>query len=73
MLLQARAKEIQAGNASGPSRLGLDVQATEEVLRTGMGEREPSVKRAAKKLVVAWFDACGGDLVVVSHVRMHML
>ncbi|PWZ02560.1 ARM repeat-containing protein [Testicularia cyperi] len=68
MKLQTQIQAMQTGGAAaaaaGPSRLGLDMDAAGEVLRIGMGEREPSVKRAAKKLVTAWFDACGSDLVV---------
>lgn len=66
MMLKAQNRSLQgaASSQAGPSRLGLDIDAAGEVVRVGMGEREPSVKRAAQKLVTAWFDACGGDLVV---------
>ncbi|KIS72037.1 condensin subunit YCG1 [Mycosarcoma maydis] len=66
MLLKAQSKTLEAAASSqaGPSRLGLDIDSAGEVVRIGMGEREPSVKRAAQKLVISWFDACGGDLVV---------
>lgn len=43
-----------------------NVEDTKEVVRVGLGEREASVKRAAKKLVASWVDAAGGDLVKVS-------
>ncbi len=66
MLLKTQNKALEgaASSQAGPSRLGLDIDAAGEVVRVGMGEREPSVKRAAQKLVTAWFDACGSDLVV---------
>ena len=66
MLLKAQNAALQGATSSqaGPSRLGLDVDAAGEVVRMGMGERDPSVKRAAQKLFTAWFDACGSDLVV---------
>ncbi|SJX60507.1 related to Condensin complex subunit 3 [Sporisorium reilianum f. sp. reilianum] len=66
MLLKAQTKALEgaAPSQAGPSRLGLDIDSAGEVVRIGMGEREPSVKRAAQKLITAWFDACGGDLVV---------
>ncbi|KAJ9476701.1 Condensin complex subunit 3 [Pseudozyma hubeiensis] len=65
-LLRAQSKALEgaASSQAGPSRLGLDIDSAGEVVRIGMGEREPSVKRTAQKLVLAWFDACGGDLVV---------
>ncbi|EPQ26200.1 uncharacterized protein PFL1_06912 [Pseudozyma flocculosa PF-1] len=62
-ILQSQVKAMAEVGASGPSRIGLDVQMADDVLRAGMGDREPSVKRAANKLVITWFDACGGDLV----------
>ncbi|EST10071.1 Nuclear condensin complex subunit 3, C-terminal domain protein [Kalmanozyma brasiliensis GHG001] len=65
-ILKTQMQALQGPGAAqaGPSRLGLDIDSAGEVIRVGMGEREPSVKRAAQKLVNAWFDACGGDLVV---------
>lgn len=66
ILLKAQNSAIDgaASSQAGPSRLGLDIDAAGEVVRMGMGEREPAVKRAAQKLVTSWFDACGSDLVV---------
>lgn len=66
MMLKAQSSALQgaASAEAGPSRLGLDIDAAGEVVRIGMGEREPSVKRAAQKLIISWFDACGSDLVV---------
>ncbi|SPO20133.1 related to Condensin complex subunit 3 [Ustilago trichophora] len=66
MLLKTQSAGLEgsASSQAGPSRLGLDIDAAGEVIRIGMGEREPSVKRAAQKIITAWFDACGSDLVV---------
>ncbi|KAJ1031134.1 hypothetical protein NDA18_002353 [Ustilago nuda] len=66
MMLKAQSNALQGADSAqaGPSCLGLDIDAAGEVIRIGMGEREPSVKRAAQKLVTSWFDACGSDLVV---------
>ncbi|CDS02070.1 hypothetical protein [Sporisorium scitamineum] len=61
---QTKALDAAASDQAGPSRFGLDIDTAGEIVRIGMGEREPSVKRAAQRLITAWFDACKADLVV---------
>ncbi|KAN0063607.1 chromosome condensation complex Condensin, subunit G [Thecaphora frezii] len=63
MILPAHLKAMERSGASGPSRNGLDVSMVDEVICAGLGDREPSVKRAVKKLLNTWFDASGGDLI----------
>ncbi|PWN53081.1 ARM repeat-containing protein [Violaceomyces palustris] len=60
LLLQSSAK---LAPTAGSSKFGLDRLTTEEVVRIGLGEREASVKRAARKLVGTWIDSVGGDLI----------
>ncbi|WFD36640.1 chromosome condensation complex Condensin, subunit G [Malassezia cuniculi] len=45
--------------------LGLGEAALAEVVKTGMHEREESVRRAARKLAHHWLKACGNDLLLL--------
>lgn len=46
-------------NQPGPSQLSNE--QSHEVVKTGLGEREETVKKACKKLISAWSDKDGGD------------
>ena len=43
--------------------LGLGEAAITEVAKTGMHERDESVRRAARKLAYHWLTACGGNIL----------
>lgn len=51
--------------------LGLGEAAITEVAKTGMHERDESVRRAARKLAYHWLTACGGNiLVLLEHLHV---
>ena len=64
MLLDAQPRVEHEGH-SVVAALGLSDRAAAEVVRTGMHERDPTVRRAARKLAGHWLDACGGDLLLL--------
>ncbi|KAK0545135.1 chromosome condensation complex Condensin, subunit G [Tilletia horrida] len=58
---RAAAAEVDLASALaiGPK---LSTKLAEEVVRTGLGDREESVQRAAKKLISRWCEVDGNDL-----------
>jgi hypothetical protein len=46
----------------------LDKPTTNEAVGIGLKDREESVRRATKKLMGTWIDACSGDLEQVRKV-----
>ncbi|CAD6966810.1 unnamed protein product [Tilletia controversa] len=55
----ASATEPEAALAIGPNLLP---DLAETIVRTGLGDREDTVQRAAKKLIARWFEVDGNDL-----------
>jgi condensin complex subunit 3 len=45
----------------------LTIAQREKVVQYGLGDREPSVRKAAATMLGGWVDQAGGDLVQVSH------
>lgn len=46
--------------AALPTPLILSIAQREEVVRNGLGDREPAVRAAAANLIGGWVDAVGG-------------
>jgi len=44
----------------------LTIAQREKVVQYGLGDREPSVRKAAATMLGGWVDQAGGDLVEVS-------
>lgn len=44
----------------------LSIAQREEVVKNGLGDREPAVRRAAAFMLGEWLTAAGGDLLEVS-------
>lgn len=60
--------------AALPTPLILSIAQREEVVRNGLGDREPAVRAAAANLIGGWVDAVGGSekvcrLVLLAHIR----
>lgn len=51
------------GSASLPDARVLTIAQREEAVRNGLGDREPSVRKAAAAMIGGWFDQAEGDLV----------
>jgi condensin complex subunit 3 len=51
--------------ASLPDARILTIAQREEVVRNGLGDREPNVRKAAAVMLGGWLDQAGGDLLEV--------
>jgi condensin complex subunit 3 len=47
----------------------LSIAQREEVVKNGLGDREPAVRRAAAFMLGEWLTAAGGDLLEVGRKR----
>lgn len=47
----------------------LSIAQREEVVKNGLGDREPAVRRAAAFMLGEWLTAAGGDLLEVSRTK----
>lgn len=50
----------------------LTIAQREEVVRNGLGDREPSVRKAAAGMLAGWLDLAEGDLLEVSYSPLAM-
>lgn len=50
----------------------LTIAQREEVVRNGLGDREPSVRKAAAGMLAGWLDLAEGDLLEVSYLFLAM-
>lgn len=56
--------ELESGLVTKES-LGLGEVSLSEVVRIGLHERDPTVQKAARKLVTYWLEAAGGDVLTL--------
>jgi len=52
-----------------PDPRQLTIAQRERVVQHGLGDREPSVRKAAATMLGGWLDQAGGDLVEVNCTR----
>lgn len=65
MLLDAQPSVERDDGTSVRTQLGLGEASLGEVLRLGLHDRDASVQKAARKLLLRWLEAVGGDVVAL--------